>query len=237
MANFLVDIRTTMSEQVRSHLELLSIKVKDVQSFISSPYRIVLIVLFTILFLPHVFVAVEDISLLRAYEVDPGSIVASIESLYQRPSFYNMNAPYHSRFYGWTYYWINFILVAPVYILTTLRLLQGYYFFLVSIRLVLFLLGLASLLAFSEVAKRFLKHDLLAFAAGLLYIASPAVSKFFYFIHSETTGLLFLFLGILCLHKFHEQAARDFRWYTLGLLFLTLSILSKHIFLFTALPV
>src|SRR5215211_5127815 len=144
MANFLVDIRTTMWEKVRAHIELLSINEKDVQSFISSPYRIVLMILFTVLFLPHVFIAVEDVTLLRAYEVDPGSIVDSIESLYQRSSFYNMNVSYHSRFYGWTYYWINFILVAPVYILMALRLLHGYYFFLVSIRFVLFLIGLVS---------------------------------------------------------------------------------------------
>ena len=237
MSNFLGHLKTSQWPSLRSHRQILSAGAKGIRSFFSSPYRIGLIVLFTVLFLPHVFVMVEDISLVGAYEVDPGSIVLSIQSLYQPPHFYNMNVSYHSRFYGWTYYWISFILAAPGYILMKLRVVQGYYLFLVSIRLTLFLIGLASLLAFFEIARRFLKHDLLAFAAGLLYIASPTVSRFFYFIHPETTGLLFLFLGILCLQKFHEQAARDLHWYVLGLLFLVLSVLSKHGFVFIAIPV
>ena len=237
MSNLLVHWKTSAWSQVRSHLELLSVRGNDIRSFFASPYRIGLMVLFTILFLPHVLVMVEDISLVGAYEIDPGSIVLSIQSLYQRSHFYNMNAAYHSMFYGWTYYWISFILAAPVYILIALGVLHGFYFFLIAIRLILFLIGLASLLAFFEVARRFLRHDLLAFVAGLLYIASPAVSHFFYFIHPETTGLLFLFLGILCLHKFHEGLAKDLRWYIFGLLSLVLSVLSKQVFIFTALPV
>ena len=237
MTAVLVDRKIKVWDKVHSHLKILSIREKDIRFFFSSPYRIGLIILFTVLFLPHAFVMVEDISLVGAYEVDPGSIVDTIESLYQADRFYNMNSPYHSRFYGWTYYWINFILVAPAYVLTALNVLQGYFFFLVSIRFVLFLIGLASLLAFFELARRFLQHNLFAFFAGLLYIASPVTSQFFYFIHPETTGLLFLFLALLCLFNFNEAGARDSRWYTFALLFLTLAVLSKHVFIFTALPV
>jgi len=87
------------------------------------------------------------------------------------------------------------------------------------------------------VAKRILKHAFLSFIAAVLYIASPTVFLYFYFIHPETTGLLFSFLGILCLLKFNEEKAKNYRWYTLGLLSLVLSTLSKHAFFVTALPV
>ena len=237
MSQLLVQSKASMWGQFKFHRKLLSSNKKDILLFFSSPYRIGLILLFTFLYLPHAFVVVEDISLVRAYEVDPGSILDSIESLYQPSHFYNMNVPYHSRFYGWTYYWINFVLAAPGYILMKLGVLKGYSLFLVLIRLVLFLIGLASVLAFFEVTRQFLKHELFAFLAGLLYMASPAVSRFFYFIHPETTGLLFLFLGILCLQKFHQHSARDLRWYVFGLLSLVLSVLSKHGFVFIALPV
>ncbi|HUE99689.1 MAG TPA: hypothetical protein VMN99_10570 [Anaerolineales bacterium] len=226
-----------MWDKIRSYLEFLLIRGKDIRFLVSSPYRIGLIVLFTVLFFPHVFVMVEDISLVRAYEVDPGSIVDTIVSLYQPSDFYNMNVPYHSKFYGWTYYWISFLLAAPAYILTSLNVFEGYAFFLVSVRFILFLISLAFALAFFEVARRLFKQELLAFVACLLCLASPAVSNFFYFIHPETTGLLFLFLALLCLLNFHESLARGLRWYTFGLLCLTLSVLSKHVFLFTALPV
>ena len=237
MSNLLAGSKASMWDQIKFHGKLLSINKSEFLSLFSSPYRIGLILLFAFLYLPHAFVVVDDISLVRAYEVDPGSIVDSIESLYQPSHFYNMNVSYHSRFYGWTYYWINLILAAPGYILMKLGVLKGYYLFLVLIRLVLFLIGLASVLAFFEVTRQFLKHELFSFLAGLLYITSPAIARFFYFIHPETTGLLFLFLGILCLQKFHQHVARDLRWYVFGLLSLVLSVLSKHGFFFIALPV
>jgi len=194
-----------------------------------------LILLFTILFIPHAFVVVRDINLVTAYEVDPGSIIDSILKLY--PNHYNMEMAYHSRFYGWTYFALNFLLLMPVYLLRALKILGDDYYVFVMIRLIFFTIGLASTLAFFEVAKRTLKHDFLSLLAAILYIACPAVFMYFYFLHPETTGLLFLFLGILCFLRFDEEKADDRRWYTVGLISLVLSGLSKQIFVLTALPV
>ena len=44
-------------------------------------YRLIIIIIFTILYLPHCFIMVNDISLITAYEVDPGWIIDSIEKL------------------------------------------------------------------------------------------------------------------------------------------------------------
>jgi hypothetical protein len=118
-----------------------------------------------------------------------------------------------------------------------LKIFTADYYIFVAIRFIFFLIGLASVLAFYEVARRVLKHTLLAFLAALLYIASPTVFRYFYFLHPETTGLLFSFLGVLCLLKFNDEKAQNYRWYTWGLVCLVLSALSKHFFLVTALPV
>jgi dolichyl-phosphate-mannose-protein mannosyltransferase len=107
----------------------------------------------------------------------------------------------------------------------------------VGLRLIFFGIGLFSVLVYFEVAKRILKNTLIAFTAALLYIASPAVFSYFYFLHPESTGLLFSFLGVYCLLRFTETRGDDYRWYTLGLVFLVLSALSKHVFFITALPV
>lgn len=233
MLNMLIRWKSSISGEIISHFRLLSTKKENVLSYLSSPYRIVLCILFTVLFLPHVFVIVsEDINFVIAYEVDPGSVIQSILSLYQHH--YNMNAAYHSQFYGWAYYVINFILLAPVYIVTALKIIPNNYYVFISIRFILFMLGLASVLAFFEVAKRILKHNFLSFVAALLYIASPVIFKFFYFLHPETTGLLFLFISVLCLITYNEGKAEDYRWYTFGLFSLVLSILSKQVFVFTA---
>jgi len=121
-----------------------------------------------------------------------------------------------------------------VYIITALKLVPSDYFLFVSIRFIFFMIGLASVLAFFEVAKRTLKQNFLSFIAAILLIASPTVSRFFYFLHPETTGLLFLFVSVLCLIRFNEEKADDYRWYTFGLLSLVLSVLSKQVFVFIA---
>jgi len=190
---------------------------------------------FTILFIPHVFVVVRDLSLAIAYEVDPGSIIESILALFG--NHYNMNGGYFSQYYGWTYFAINFFLLLPIHIVMALGIVKDSYLLLIAIRSVFFVIGLASVLTFFEVAEGTLKQGVLSFVAALLFIASPTVFRFFYFLHPETTGLLFLFLGVLCLLRFNEGSAKDRRWYTFALLALVLSSLSKQVFFVTALPV
>lgn len=192
-------------------------------------------VIFTILFFPHVFVVVRDINFIIAYEVDPGSMIQALISLYQNN--YNMNAAYHSSFYGWTYFSLSYLLLLPIYLVKALGIVKDDYIFFVGIRFVFFLIGLAGVLGFFQVAKRILKSALLAFLAALVFIASPAVFSYFYFIHPESTGLLFLFLGVLCLLNFNDSGGEDTRWYTFGLISLVLSALSKQVFFITALPV
>ena len=221
--------------EIVSHFHLFSIDKKRIGDYFSSPYRIILIVLFTILFLPHVFVVVRDINFVIAYEVDPGSIIQSILSLYKNS--YNMNIAYHSKYYGWTYYWISYVLLMPIYLAKVFNILKDDYLFFVGLRFIFFAIGLSSVLVYFEVAKRILKDTLFAFVAALLYIASPAIFSYFYFLHPESTGLLFSFLGVLCLLRFTETKGEDYRWYTFGLLSLVLSALSKQVFFITALPV
>ena len=230
-----MQLRTSIHEEIASHFRLLSVEKKDVLSYLSSPYRLILIAVFTILFIPHVFVVVEDLSFAIAYEVDPGSIIASILALFR--NYYNMNGGYHSQYYGWTYFSIDFLLLLPIHIAMALGLVKDYHILLVAIRFVFFMIGLASVLAFFEVAQRTFKQGFLSFASAFLFIMSPTVFGFFYFLHPETTGLLFLFLGVLCLIRFNEGSAKDYRWYTVGLLTLVLSSLSKQVFFITALPV
>ena len=79
-------------------------------------FKLILVIVFTILYLPHCFIMVSDISLITAYEVDPGSIIDSIEKLYSG-KIYNMLNGYHSKFYGWTYISINFWLLLPIKLL------------------------------------------------------------------------------------------------------------------------
>jgi hypothetical protein len=219
--------------EIASHIRLLHVDKKYISQYFSSPYRIIIIILFSILFLPHAFVVVNDLSFIAAYETDPGQIISSILSLFQ--NHYNMNNGAHSAYYGWTYYSINYFLLSPIYIIVSvLKIVPNDIYLFVSIRLVFFMIGMASVLAFYEVAKRILKQTFIAFIASILYIATPTTFRFFYFIHPETTGLLFLFISILCLIRYYEGLAEDYRWYTFGFFSLVLSVLSKQHFVLLA---
>ena len=44
--------------------------------------------------------------------VDPSSIIGSINNMFEKPV-YDMNGSYHSRVYGWTYFSLNFVVLAP----------------------------------------------------------------------------------------------------------------------------
>lgn len=235
MSNIVTSLRSSVYPKIISHFQLFNIEKKSILDYLLSPYRIILIGIFTLLFLPHVFVVVRDINFVIAYEVDPGSIIKAIMSLYTND--YNMNMSYHSRYYGWTYYAISYFLLMPVYVAKLLKIVTDDYFFFVGLRFIFFVIGLSSVLAYFDLSKRILKNIFLAFISAILFIASPAVFRYFYWLHPESTGILFLFLGVLCLLRFNDSRGEDVRWYTFGLISLVLSVLSKHVFFITALPV
>jgi hypothetical protein len=199
----------------------------------SGSLKTALILLFTILYLPHAFVLVEDLGLIVAYETDPGSHIAAIEEILRT---YNMHSGYHSKYYGWTFFSINFIILVPIKVFCLLFGIESKFYLYNTVRLILFSIGLISLLAFYEILKKLFSGEILPFIGGLFYILCDVGYHFFYFIHPETTGLLFIFFALLCLLEFIDNSDEP-RIYFYGLVFLVLASLSKQIFFFISLPI
>ncbi|MDX2095212.1 MAG: hypothetical protein SFW64_04655 [Alphaproteobacteria bacterium] len=192
-----------------------------------------LVAIFTALYLPHAFVVIEDVGLISGYESDPGSHVHAIEDLLRS---YNMHEGYHSKFYGWTFFAINFFLLQPIHLFGLIAGSESKFALYFGIRLILFIIGLGSMAAFYVLLRRLFAGVFLPFVGVMLYITSPACYTFFYTIHPESTGLLFLLLGVLALLGFMAKPS-DHRAYIVGLAALVLAALSKQIYFFTALPV
>lgn len=190
---------------------------------------------FMVLYFPSVFLVVEDLGLIVGYEVDPGSHVAAIESLFDSP-YYNMHGGYHSQYYGWSYFSLNFFLLAPVKFFLWLAGVDGGSLTYILVRFILFGIGLASVTVFYALAKRLFSNQLIAFFAAALYVVSPAGSSLFYFIHPETLGVMFLLLGVVFLLEFID-GAKKLKIYFSALIFLVLATLSKQVFFFLSLPV
>ena len=194
--------------------------------------KIFLILIFSIIYLPHAFVLVNDLGLIIGYEVDPGSIIAAIESILRS---YNMHGAYHSKYYGWTYFSINYIILIPIKIFCSFFEIESKVYLYTAIRLILFLIGLISLIAFYEILKKIFSSKILPFTGALFYILSDVGYKFFYFLHPETTGIMFIFFALLYLLKFIDNP-QNYKFYFYGLIFLVLASLSKQIFFFVSLP-
>jgi hypothetical protein len=199
---------------------------------------ILLIAVFSLIYLPQIFIAIGDLGLLSAFETDPGSIVASIEGLFQKPYYNMLHSGYHSKFYGWTYYVINFIVLAPIKFALLVLNIQDKIIIYFVIRAILFLIGLLSVLTFYALAKALFVGRIIPMFASSLYLTMPVGAEHspFFFIHPESTGLLFLFIAILCLLKF-IQCSNNYKLYFWSVTCLALASLSKQIFFFVSLPV
>jgi hypothetical protein len=197
--------------------------------------KIGLVVIFSFLYLPHAFILIQDINLISAFEVDPGSIVASINDLFNKP-IYNMLNGYHSKFYGWTYFSINFLLLTPLKILLYLFGIKSQTPILFAIKIIYFSIGLLMALAFYQVLNKLSRDRLLIinFLFSILFIVS-SVHHVFYFIHPESTGALFIFLGISSLLLFIKEG--KLLLYYIGVIFLVMASLAKQTFFIAALPI
>ena len=191
------------------------------------------IAVFTILFLPQAFIMVNDLGLISAFETDAGSHIDAIKSLL---SSYNMNEGYHSKYYGWTFFAVNFFVLWPFSKLTMIFHIRNMQYMYFTIRIILFIFGLLSCVLWYRILRILFAGSLIPVAGTLLYIVSPANDSYFYTIHPETTGATFLFLATIYLLAY-VRSDNDIRLYYPALACLALSSLSKQIFFFNSLPI
>jgi hypothetical protein len=192
-----------------------------------------LLLLFGGLYGPQAFIMAQDLGLITAFETDPGSHMQAIEALLKT---YNMHAGYHSRFYGWTYFALNFFLLSPLSVtLHALHITDRSSIYL-SIRLILLGLGASSVVLFYALLKELFVTTTLPVIGTILYILSPVSFTYFYIVHPDVTGSCCVFLAALYLVRFARQPEQG-RLYFPMLVCLVLAALSKQIFFFVALPI
>ena len=192
-----------------------------------------LLLLFTVLYGPQAFIMVHDIGLITAFETDPGSHMQSVESVLKT---YNMHVGYHSKFYGWTYFALNFFLLSPLNVLLHALHITDRSSIYLGIRLILLGLGGVSVALFYAVLKELFITSTLPVIGVIFYLFSPISFTYFYFLHPELTGTSFIFLAVLYLLRFNQRPDQARLYYPL-LACLVLAALSKQIYFFVALPI
>jgi len=198
-------------------------------------FLLITIVSFSSIYFPQTLVMNENVETIAAFEIDSSLM---INSVFQHLETYNMQTGYMSRFYGWSYFFINYLVLKPIFVLQNIFGINNISFNIFIIKTIYFLISLSSCIALFFLLKKIFKKNIIAFVGCLLYILAPLKTDFFTDIKPETTGLLFLFLAQIFLINFIQDKKEKMSfWYTLGIISLTLSILAKQPFIFLVFPI
>lgn len=198
-------------------------------------FLVILIALFVGIYYPHAFILNEDVKTIEAFGIDEGLM---IESALQHINTYNLQVGYMSKFYGWSYFFVNYICLKPLFLVAQIfhvALSNSFSIFL--IRNIFFLIGLSSCCALFILLKKIFQHNLLAFLGTLLYIIPGIKPGLFIEIKPEITGLLFFFCSQIALIDYiRSKKTKKSNLYYFGIVFLTLSVLAKQSFVFLIPP-
>lgn len=212
-----------------------SIQKKIDKFFSGDALRVALVLVFSMLYLPHVWIVNEDINLITAFEVDPGSMFTAIDDLFRAGAPYNMMNGFHSRYYGWSFDALCYLMYAPFHYVMGLSGFGDNSTRYLIYRFTFFLVGLFFTIIFYEFIKKIAPAigRTLALLLCLVFILSP-VATMFYFIHPESTGALFFISSLIFTYNYIHNPVR-INFY-LACIFICLSIMAKQVFIFANFP-
>ncbi len=219
---------------------IFTILISDTKKIALDRHLYILIAIYAAFFGRFIFIMNDaSISLLTAFWVDHGMMLDSMLKMLQLKTLYNQTQAYQSSYYGWTYFFISFLFLAPIKLMASLMLMRSYLIIFVGLKILHFFYGLLSCISFYFLMTRFTSKFRALLLSLILMLASP-LTEFFYLFHPETIGVFFLNLGCIYLADLLKQKsnikAELLTKYYIIVLFLTLSTLSKPTFFLIAAP-
>lgn len=197
-------------------------------------YLLIITIAFFSTYFPQTLIMNETIETIAAFEIDASLMV---DSVFQHIKTYNLQSGYMSRFYGWSYFFINYLILKPINLLQSIFNINNISFDIFLVKTIFFLISLSSCIVLFFLLKKIFDKNIIAFIGTLLYLFPPLKANFFTDIKPETTGLLFLFLTQIFLINFIKDKKEKMSfWYILSIISLTLSILAKQSFIILVFP-
>jgi hypothetical protein len=222
---------------IRSSVQALS---NDWKKSTFDKYLFFIAVIYSAIYSRAIF-EMNDISLtlVQAFGVDHGSMLASMLSMLEWDKLYNQTMGYHSSYYGWTYFFISFVLLLPIKIFVWFLGIDSYLPILIGLKILHFFYGLLSGVTFYFLMIKF-SDRIFAFVFTLILLLASPLSLYLYTLHPESVGIIFLNLASIYLIDLLNYEVRDktktTHQYYIILLFLVLSALSKLSFLLITAP-
>lgn len=185
---------------------------------------VALLLVYAIIFLPAML---SDWSHRDFMDIDPQSIMYSIEGLTAAP-YYNMNAQYHSQFYGWTYFSLHFVFVMLLKALGLASEITINF----TARTLLFLIGGFTVFHAYRLCRNFIPAGWSTFGV-LAFVTNPVSAHFFITIHPESLGMLLQIIAARLFLAVYRSPDFSHLHYLFAIAFLSLAALCKQPFVVT----
>lgn len=158
------------------------------------------------------------------WNYDPRSIMSALDGLTSSP-LYNMNSQYHSQYYGWTFFSINFVAIS----LLKLSGLASEMAINSVVKTIHFITGGLVVMVSYRLSNRFLPSIVSALTV-FLFMIDPTFTYYVMTLHPEMMGLLFQLLGIKFLCVVWNKNKFEWSQFTVAMAMLCLSALCKQPF-------
>lgn len=181
-----------------------------------------------------------NISLLGALGVDHASMLDSMIKMLNLNTLYDQTTGYHSSYYGWTYFAISFIFLAPIKLIAWALGINSYLPIYIGLKVLHLLYGLLAGISFYYLLGKFTTNIYALVGVLIMALCSP-ITIYHYRFHPETVGVFFLNLAciyLINLARRNKLIKKDlFCNYLMILLFLVLSTLAKPTFILITAPI
>ncbi|MGF1730485.1 hypothetical protein [Photobacterium kasasachensis] len=179
------------------------------------------VLLYILIYAVSVISRVESVEFMG---IDAHSIVDSLNTITTYP-YYNMGDSYHSKYYGWTYLSLNFV----VLMFSKLFGLVNEESFNIIVRLNLFVIGMLLTITLYTLSRHFFSRTISA-CTVLYFLIDPVSSHYFLTIHPESIGLLLQCVGLIVLLDLSRSKAFSFKKFIFAVILFSLSSLAKQPF-------
>lgn len=201
----------------------MTMKVTSVRDLNRSDYIIMFAIgiIYTLIYAISIISRVESVEFMA---IDPHSIVDSLHTLTTYP-YYNMGDSYHSKYYGWTFFSINFVVI----MFSKLFGLVSDESFNIIVRLNLFIIGLVLTFSLYTLSRHFFSKLISSFAV-VYFLFDPVPSHYFLTIHPESLGMLLQCVGLIVLLDITKRKSFPNKKFILAVVLFSLSSLAKQPF-------
>lgn len=196
---------------------------------------VLILVPFILTTLPLCLHNITYLNLLSSFHIDSGSIIDSIFTMLTKGNYYNQNAGWHTRYYGYPYNSLLFFCFALIKLIFHIGTTTHFYIFALSARIISLLISTCVLITVYFFSLKLTKHLLVAFLITSLVAIN---TDFVYYSTLIKPDILALLFSLGCLTFLYEYlVSKNLTKFMIGGLLGGLAVFTKQQYIFILVPI